>query len=573
MHFFAFLGNGNYEPCFYEFTEPNDAFTRSALVQFIQTAVAHYYRRDLQKITIFATVEAQKEHKQSLIDEFKKNQITIKPNFVLVPSGFDRPGMLSLFEILNEHLTEDLDLPLVFDLTHGFRSQPALGLMILNYLQSVYPSITVQDILYGAFTFRPRPKDGEPALEPQVAPVVSLMELWELNEWAAGFRSFQQSGDVAPITSLLAESQNRAYRRLDGTRPSHHPQVKSFSSSLEKWATEVQLCAIPQMFESKGSLDALKQDLDKEWNPFSLELGRFAEPLRLEIKSLIDRFHSDNYFDIDGLRSQLHLLRWLLDHHRYQQFITIAREWLLTVIMLKRELNPNIKADRDKGEELYGLMRHELKDTDTDTYNDFVSQYGHDFIGLCDAIRELRNKINHGWHGEHSRDDAIKTATSADKIEPYLQGLFKIWTELAGVTLLSPLGTSPGALFTAAIHHRPSRILIVTNEECIPNIETLKEALQSEGLSPEVFTALVKDPYADVQGAIQAARSLAYHIDGLPIANLAGGTTALQEAIRALAHQSQAYTGFSLDPRSLTEQIEAPFTPGSWQWISAPPEL
>lgn len=423
MKLYAFLGTSNYSNCKYVF-EKNGTRSTSPSVAFVQTAVALEMGEALKGMTIFATKEAQEKHEKALCEEFRKHRLA-EPTVVLAPAGHNQREIYELFDTLKEHI--DATSPVVFDITHGYRSQPILGVMILNYLQSLSSDFELHDLVYGAFDhshyFTPETKDRENS----EYPIVSLMPLWELNAWSAAFHTFEKTGDAILLTEYAERTQNQEMKALGGPPP-ERPSLKSFSSALKEWQQHIELCAIPQIYAEKRYFDTLQRQLDTDWNDFTHELGRFVEPLRARVKEVVEPMYTDRWDSVDGLRAQLEIMRWMAKYERYQPFLTMASEWLHTLIALHlnipvEELHndyPGAAAQIGRWGSLNSDQIQELKKSCGDNAYDQLLQfgevYGKEFYSLIGGIKDARNGVNHCWIGRSAEEvDAYNIASGTAK--------------------------------------------------------------------------------------------------------------------------------------------------------------
>ncbi|MFU8804874.1 MAG: CRISPR-associated DxTHG motif protein, partial [Bradymonadaceae bacterium] len=445
--------------------------------------------------------------------------------------------------------------------THGFRSQPALGLLILNYLQSLNEQTRVEDILYGAFDPARRPQGDDDSVA--TFPLVSLIDVWELNQWAAGFRTFGQTGDVEALCRLSSELQDRHMRSPASVGSDRNLHIKSFATALQCWHQDAELCAIPQMYAPRGSLTQLLGLLAGTWSPVAEELGRLVLPLRERMARDLAPMAAESWNDLNGLRGQLQLMRWLVRHKRYQQTVTLAREWLVTAIAIATDRTA--PEDRESCERIFG----KLSSSATTLDDEHARILGPIFLRAADEVSQLRNGINHAWIGRDADYNAPKAVHG--NIEGILDNLTDIWGILAGTTLFTPLGRSPGVVFTAIAHHKPRRVAILTSREGLQCLDELRARLKDElNQTPEFHHVLVDDPFADFEAARTAAGQLERHRGGLNIVNIAGGTTALQFGIQALADHLDAPTGAGVDRRTPDEQRSEPYHLGEWVWLKGP---
>lgn len=429
MKLYSFLGTSKYEPCRY-ISEDSARPFRSPSVRFVQTASALQIGEALQSTIIFGTQFAFKKNRDLLDEEFKSNGLP-SPTFVLVPDGQNQKEIYKLFESLNKYI--DQEVPAVFDITHGYRSQPVLGILVLNYLESLSETFQVADLLYGAFGKAGRNDDGTPDTE---YPLVSLMPLWELNKWAAGFHIFEKTGD-AKVLSEYAGRAHDEHMKHHSYNPNQRPRLQSFASTLLGWQQNMDLCAIPQLYgRGKGErhLLSLERQLDQEWNDLTNQMGRFVKPLRQKVDEIVRPMFSERWDSIEGLQAQLHMMKWMHQYGRYQPFLTIAREWLSTLVAIaidkdaddiSKYVLPRLAHLGKKQENLTKLSdaESELKEkkekADPSIFKDIErlqNIFGDDFFGIIDSVTNARNCVNHCWFQDQEANAFTKVNSASEKV-------------------------------------------------------------------------------------------------------------------------------------------------------------
>lgn len=573
MHLFAFLGTGNYIPCAYradwqeDFGDPV-VFVQTASVEALNDLLGE--GEEVARVTIFCTSESRAKHSEALAAEFSERGLPA-PALVDVPSNFARDGMLALFDRLVDTLAED-DAVLAFDMTHGFRIQPGVALLVLDYLQAVHPGIEVRHLLYGAWT----PGAAQ-------APLVDLIELWELRDWAYGFRNFHRFGDASQLHKLTSAAQGAYFRNNRGSRGGARPQLGYLAGALRAFDNYASLNAIPNLFgeeAGKGAFAYLKEHIEKEWNPLSAEVGRFVAPLRAQLGEQLDALVADQWDSPEGLAAQLTWIAWLRDHQRYQEALTVAREWSVTFLHMILARG-GLEVTRADGEDVFGQyvgLKPEQRDG---VVQQLDAHLGMEFSAVCSQLGRMRNRINHAFMPSGRDNDK-----PADKINPVkvLDTALEVFTaalekldfspspSAPGKALFAAVGLSPGALYTAVLCQEPDVVAILTTERAREGVDQALAALAEQGLAPEVHMDIIEEPFTGFREAQQAATRLAAHARTLNVINVAGGTAAMQYGIGSLARTlagigRSVRQGATIDRRSSQAQREEPFVLGEWAWV------
>lgn len=396
-HLFAFLGTSAYQECYY--TQQEQGW-RSPPVRYVQVATALRHQAQVTHVTIFATRDARAKHEAGLLDEFKQQLPELEPHIKEVPEGFDAEQALELFGILSDVL-ERGPKRLILDITHGFRAQPALALMALNYLSSTTPELEVEDIVYGAFRFD-APKDDQGRTSHEL---VSLIDVWRLNSWAKAFDQFHQTGAVRPLATLAKQTQDAYMRVHHQAHPDEEskPKLRKLGGALEKWQEGIENNALPYLLGPHGIITEVTQNLSTSWNPISERLGRFIQPLKHKMLTRLTPIATSAPLDsAESLRAQLGLIRWLHEHGHYQSVYTLLREWLTTLFQYALKNEDRRIADTMVTATQRGSSDGRLSDEHEALRAGFVQAVepllNDSLVKLISPIVERRNSLNHAYH-------------------------------------------------------------------------------------------------------------------------------------------------------------------------------
>jgi hypothetical protein len=140
-----------------------------------------------------------------------------------------------------------------------------------------------------------------------------------------------------------------------------------------------------------------------------------------------------------------------------------------------------------------------------------------------------------------------------------------------GALLISPLGLTPGVLFSALHHAKPDSVLILCSQETRP---LAGHALGAATFAGPVHYYQVRDPHAgydEEAAAVQAARDTLLAADRV-CANLTGGTTCMSILVQKLAEAAsrldRPLRRFALiDRRPPEQQRAAPFVTSEVHWL------
>jgi len=133
--------------------------------------------------------------------------------------------------------------------------------------------------------------------------------------------------------------------------------------------------------------------------------------------------------------------------------------------------------------------------------------------------------------------------------------------------LFSPLGLSYGSLFSAILLTKPDHVVVITSTKAAENIPKVVEAAKKDHPHFTLEYHTISDPFIGFIEGRGLARNIAKSEERRAesveyIVNLAGGTTALQDAVQCIARALRAKEVAVIDRRSPGEQRQNPFVVG-----------
>ncbi len=261
----------------------------------------------------------------------------IKP--IDIPTGRTTEEMWETFKIITQHVDEGDRV--IFDITHGLRSLPFLVFLFAAYLKAA-KNVTIAAIYYGAFELGDSKNDVP-------APVIDLSEFVSMIDWLTATTRFVKIGDGQPLAELLKNSipSNEELKNNPETRPLKN-WLKKSTEAIETISLALSVTRPIETMESATKLEnTLKKATDsfeQRAKPFSLlsekvvqEYGQFALDNPKEIANLVK-----------NLNLQLKMIKWYLDRDKVVHATTLAREWLISVLVLKFGLDDQM-FDNKKG--------------------------------------------------------------------------------------------------------------------------------------------------------------------------------------------------------------------------------
>lgn len=313
-----------------------------------------------------------------------------------IPTGKTTEEMWETFRIITESIDEKDSV--IFDITHGLRSLPFLVFLFAAYLKAA-KNVNIEAIYYGALELSNQ-NNG-------IAPVIDLSEFVSMIDWITATTSFIKIGDGQPLASLL-KSAIPSSEELKN-EPNSRPLKKQLEQSIEAIKTISLALSITRPIETMESATKLEETLRQATTsfaerakPFSLlsdkvvqEYGQFALNNPKEVATL-DK----------NLCLQLQMIDWYIQRNEVVQAVTLAREWLVSLLVLNFGISEymfDLKKGREYAENALNNATENRKPDDKrrktspskyDTQFEELSQ-ADELVKVWSQMTELRNDIAH----------------------------------------------------------------------------------------------------------------------------------------------------------------------------------
>ncbi len=300
MKLITFLGKGPYHLVTYRWgeREKETKFFAEALVDWLQPkTVCVMLTQGVRDDDSWRELESQPQRYPSEICP------------ITIPDGKNEQELWIIFQQITAEAVEDED-ELVFDITHGFRSIPVLGLLAVAYLKQV-KHVRIRYLLYGAFEAVPR--------EEKTKPVFDLTPFAELLDWLTAVKMFIATGNASEMAQKLKAIHKEAWKERLPEPPRH---LKGLAEALEEVSNSLLLSRVPLLSESVASLQQRASISETR-----AEIERWAPPLVPLLDQISETYHP---FARDDLRTQVKLIEWYYQHGHIVQAVTLAREWVIS---------------------------------------------------------------------------------------------------------------------------------------------------------------------------------------------------------------------------------------------------
>ncbi|XZF65740.1 MAG: TIGR02221 family CRISPR-associated protein [Gloeotrichia echinulata DVL01] len=363
----SFLGFGNYQ----ETTYVNPRSSEECKTPFFQEALVQFYQPDTLYVLLTKTVETgiPRNATESNWDALKRRleeKVNLHPVYN-VPEAHSNADIWRLFEMLTNCLEENDRV--IFDITHSFRSLPVLALIAVSYLR-VVRRVTIEGLIYGAFEAENK--------ETKKSPTFDLLPMISLLDWTTATDQFIKTGNAQALAGLLRSGDsaaNELAESIDGIAQSL--QLLRPMDVMEKAAIlpERIAASAPTISESVIPFASLLERVEQDYGKFGL-----ANPTEYTINPQA------------SLLRQLEMVEWYAQKGQIVQALSIAREWLPSLLCYHFNLDPQIERPNRNEMELLLNGGTGQKDAQGKRYiSPYLEQY------KASISQEKRTQLSNLW--------------------------------------------------------------------------------------------------------------------------------------------------------------------------------
>jgi CRISPR-associated DxTHG motif protein len=308
----------------------------------------------------------------------------------------------------------------IFDVTHSFRSLPMLAFLAVAYLKAA-KQVQVERVLYGAWEARDKQSDRSPVFD--LTPFVSLLD------WLAATNRFVEIGDGQALAKLLRAGIPAGILMgadLEARLLGH--QLESAAEAIETVSLALSVARPMESMQSASHLAVTLQQAA----PGILQRARPFGVLAEQVVTQYGQFGLDEPAEepnlVRGLWRQLSMITWYLDRQHVVQAITLAREWVVSLLACRfgaavfdnRVARAEVELALNNGVELRKsarLLRQSKYDGEL-----AALPVADELISLWSQLTDLRNDIAHVG----MRHGAKSAAQLHQKARALLPGLEKL---------------------------------------------------------------------------------------------------------------------------------------------------
>ncbi|CEJ42347.1 TIGR02221 family CRISPR-associated protein [Umezakia ovalisporum] len=296
--------------------------------KFIQEALVEFYKPETLYVLLTNTAatgipDNETESSWETLNKklFHKVDLRAIEN---VPEGHSTSDIWKLFELLTDCLQEGDRV--LFDITNGFRSLPVLALIAVSYLR-VVRQVQIEGLIYGAFDAKTN--DNK-------TPIFDLLPIVSLLEWTTATDQFTKTGNGQALANLLYHGDSTA---------------QNLAASIQGIAQGLQLLRPMDVIQEAAILPeritAAEPTVSQTVPPFAALLKRVEKDYGNF--GLVNPTDYRNYPQSSLLR-QLKIVEWYAAKGQIVQALSMAREWLPSLLCHHFQLDPLDKPCRDEME-------------------------------------------------------------------------------------------------------------------------------------------------------------------------------------------------------------------------------
>ncbi|HNW35403.1 MAG TPA: TM1812 family CRISPR-associated protein [Candidatus Ozemobacteraceae bacterium] len=522
---------------------------RTYTTQYCCLALAQTIEPPVGKILALLTTAAAETNRKPLVDEAAALGITCE--ILDISEGKTIDEVWSVFDKIIQRLSPAVTPHrVVLDITNSFRHLPLLFFASLSYLETTRKA-ELGGIFYGAYEHRD--------LATNRTPIFDLSPLTALVKGSFAVKSFMETGGVETLGEFLQEMpgfDETTSRRFSRELKVYHPmQASGLTLEAGKQARTL-LDLFPHLITDDTRFIAGRELAEKLRG--SLEQIAMQKAGRTWKNTLV--------LDLPELRRQLNFIHDKLDQADTSQALMLLREWVINRAWLSQNPDGNWLVSND---------RRNL--VETPLYRSALT-FDQKQLTAGNIYRQLCNYRNEFAHAGFRKDPVKVEGRLNDAREIYAQCLEHLhddaWWKIpelpkpAGRLLISGLGSSAGLLYSAFLHTRPDRTVVLTSEQVRDRIPDI--CSRAGNVAPDtVETLILQEVFTGFDETGGLVKRMEPHLLAASeiLINLTGGTTCMQWVMQAV-YERACSLGLTVrrvafvDRRPTAEQQQNPFEQG-----------
>lgn len=490
----------------------------------------------------------------------KVKQLGVIAKPIDIPDVDDSVQMTAMVQVVAREIVPHSRLTL--DITQGPRHIPFVFYALALYL-SGFHDVEITSIWYGSFESDAPDK-----------PLINLRSLLDLPQWLYAVKVFRETG----FTKALAQCFTNLQKNLP-KGPERGPSAKA-AEALRRFSMAYESGLPMELGLAAGKLcHGLEKTPLQETPGLSLPLAKELGQSILESASSL-RFDTDRLKDGQSkglwkttahlcpveLQRQAHLIDQYLVRDQIPLALELMREWVVSLGALHRGKSTDWLKRSVRIE-----VEHELGAMSQPALQKYLDEEQREWGSFWDQLGQQRNHIAHCGMNQNVANNTVEPLL---KYWQTIKAADEAWSSFGGGNgqlLVTPLGMSPGVLFSALEKVQPDSVLVLCSEQAKPGID---EALQQAECPKNPHTLIMQDPFNgfdEIKTILENVRKTCLSADEIVI-NLTGGTTMMGIAVQRIYEQARndqrPCRRFVLtDQRLPEEQRRKPWVEADIHWL------
>lgn len=375
---YTFLGVGDYQECIYYDAETGWESSPARFVQIAILELLEQQRISIDEVVVFLTKTSRAKNWEDRLSPSGERAIglhhALKSRFapeamnvkvVEVPEEQVEDALWEYFDKMAGEIEENDHIFL--DITHSFRSIPAIALIISNYMR-VLKRMKLKGLFYGAFI------SGQAKV-----PIYDLTEMLALFEWTQAVDDYLRTGNANMLAEVV-ESRPIAKKEDD--------QLRQLAQQLREVSTIIETCRGQMLDDAirnvKRQLRMLQENVSPRFKPFQKLLDQIEQKFA-------------GYRPGEWDQNLLFIVEWCLKHQLYQQGYTFLQEGILTLMARHAGLAENEYDKRELVKEAISAIVQNKRSGSSQEAQQLAGRWNHlaNRLRFFLSLKEYRNNINH----------------------------------------------------------------------------------------------------------------------------------------------------------------------------------
>ena len=520
-------------------------------------ALFHLLDRQDQRpteIVAFCTKEAQDSTFKEMAQDLEE-ECSVRPVLIRFEDNPKTQG--EFLEILAKEVPDTGSISVEF--THGPRHLSLLMLMGAMQLAALRDGLELRNVYYAS-------RNG---------PISDLSGVLELSNWIHATNAFKETGSALYMARML-EQGNTRQARPDQNRQRLVSELKTISRAFAD-GLPLELGVKTESFIGER-LPSLRKIIAKNHLPHVLS-SELVDKLKISLQPFAAKHGSKKAIELTEceLQRQARHIDRLHEVGHFAAAFGLMREWVVSWVSWGsnkpsqwHDLNRRRKAERQ-----LNLMTKLL---DEGQAGNHLTEAQRKVAEFWKELRDVRNLTHHhGMRPEDVFNNKLKREeriwrrwTDCMRDVPAIDLVLGTGTKYKRL-IVSPLGHTPGVLFSAVRHfgsaetHNDVCAVITSDQAC----EKAKEALAQANFEGEARILKFRNPFAgldEMEGMLKQMKELILESEETHV-NITGGTTLLGLMAEKIAMQARNYQRLRsrfilIDQRSPEEQRTDPYVMG-----------